>query len=429
MPKKLKLKHNLLNLLLASTSHGLPNVFRTERTLLKILWLSLFIVSISFGLFSTLRGITNYFEFEVVTKFSIIDEIPIQFPKVSFFNLKYYQEILLEDILIDCYFNDIACNASDFEAINIENQSIGYFFKGNQFQNIKSFKPGKTNGLQIELFKGKNYEFYGTKYEERYNRYEGFYVTVGNFSTEPKSDGIEVTPGFSTNLIINRAFSSRLAEPYNKCIKNVSFESAFDSELFRSTFKLAKSIYSQKDCLDICLSQRLLLECNVTSQISNTEYIFAKFYRNLTINECFDNVWNDYLLQNINEKCLPYCPLECDSVSYQIATSFSKFPNEHYAKILMESPIVKSKFPDSHNITFDDLLNNMIAFNVHYENLKYTSIREVAKMDWVDLVSNIGGILGAFIGISLLSFFEIVEFLLEIIFVLCEPENSVLNNN
>ena len=50
-------------------------------------------------------------------------------------------------------------------------------------------------------------------------------------------------------------------------------------------------------------------------------------------------------------------------------------------------------------------------------------------MDWVDLVSNIGGILGAFIGISLLSFFEIAEFLLEIIFVLCEPQSSVLNKN
>ena len=41
-------------------------------------------------------------------------------------------------------------------------------------------------------------------------------------------------------------------------------------------------------------------------------------------------------------------------------------------------------------------------------------------MDFFDLISNIGGNLGLFIGISFLSFAEIIELLIEAIYIICE---------
>ena len=49
---------------------------------------------------------------------------------------------------------------------------------------------------------------------------------------------------------------------------------------------------------------------------------------------------------------------------------------------------------------------------MYYNDLKYTKITELQKTKIVDLIANAGGILGLFIGISFLSFIEILEFLL-----------------
>jgi len=52
--------------------------------------------------------------------------------------------------------------------------------------------------------------------------------------------------------------------------------------------------------------------------------------------------------------------------------------------------------------------------------MKYTTVEELEKMNFFDLVSGVGGTLGLFMGISFLSFFEILDILIEIMFVFFE---------
>ena len=52
--------------------------------------------------------------------------------------------------------------------------------------------------------------------------------------------------------------------------------------------------------------------------------------------------------------------------------------------------------------------------------MTYTLMLELPKIKIVDLVANLGGILGLFIGISFLSFVEILEIILEIFIILFE---------
>ena len=47
-------------------------------------------------------------------------------------------------------------------------------------------------------------------------------------------------------------------------------------------------------------------------------------------------------------------------------------------------------------------------------------------MEMFDLVSNIGGILGLFIGVSFLSFIEIFELIFEVLFILAERKNQTI---
>ena len=68
--------------------------------------------------------------------------------------------------------------------------------------------------------------------------------------------------------------------------------------------------------------------------------------------------------------------------------------------------------------------NNIVSFNVFYSILDYTVIDQIPKMSVLDLISNIGGNLGLFISISFLSFAEIIELLVEIIYIFVYTNRS-----
>jgi hypothetical protein len=55
--------------------------------------------------------------------------------------------------------------------------------------------------------------------------------------------------------------------------------------------------------------------------------------------------------------------------------------------------------------------------NINFETLSYKYIGEKAVMSIVDLLAHIGGQMSLFLGISVLSFFEIFEILYEVIYI------------
>jgi hypothetical protein len=57
-----------------------------------------------------------------------------------------------------------------------------------------------------------------------------------------------------------------------------------------------------------------------------------------------------------------------------------------------------------------------VVINVYYSDLKYTVLKQIAKMSLIDLISNLGGLLGLFVGISFLTLIEIIEVCFEMIF-------------
>ena len=74
-------------------------------------------------------------------------------------------------------------------------------------------------------------------------------------------------------------------------------------------------------------------------------------------------------------------------------------------------------FKVNHDYNNIELQNNTLKLFVYYKNLKYSEIKQIPKTQFSDLVSQIGGTLGLFIGFKLLSCIEILQFLLEIVFI------------
>ncbi len=61
-----------------------------------------------------------------------------------------------------------------------------------------------------------------------------------------------------------------------------------------------------------------------------------------------------------------------------------------------------------------------LSLIIYFEDLKYSLISQQPKIELFGLISNLGGILGLFIGFSFISLLEIIEILAELIYVYFE---------
>jgi hypothetical protein len=77
----------------------------------------------------------------------------------------------------------------------------------------------------------------------------------------------------------------------------------------------------------------------------------------------------EFYKKSMKQECADYCPLECDLETY--STSISSLPI----------------FNESTNVV------------IYYKSLRFTFITQEPVMDLSDFFSNIGGILGLFLGI------------------------------
>ena len=96
------------------------------------------------------------------------------------------------------------------------------------------------------------------------------------------------------------------------------------------------------------------------------------------------------------------------------------YPN--FVKDSAETPYM-SQIVSRYNVTGLDekeINKNIFWMRVFYEELTSKETSQIAKTSFTNLVSNFGGIVGAFLGLSVLSLFEILEYFLEIAFLLAE---------
>ena len=135
----------------------------------------------------------------------------------------------------------------------------------------------------------------------------------------------------------------------------------------------------------------------------------------------------DFYIKNFNVNCMPHCPLECDHLEYQITTTFSQYPTRRFVEndLLVNSPFIKSHlFPANEAYDYALVKESVLSLNVYFDDLSYTEYNQYAKTKLSDLISNVGGITGVFVGASLLSFIEIVETAIELVSILAS-RNSV----
>jgi hypothetical protein len=196
-----------------------------------------------------IQTIMTYLSFGVTTTSRTIYETQTLFPKVTFCNINNYttpyafdlykKTVLnydqflnlsneekkklghdLKDILFNCEFNGNPCDSNDFTwsfdpwYYNCYTFNSGFDSNGTKIDLKQSTISGPEFGLKLRLYVN-IYEFF-------YYNANGFGIIVridnSSYSTYySNGDGILLSPGFQTNIAVDREFHSMLPKPYSNC--------------------------------------------------------------------------------------------------------------------------------------------------------------------------------------------------------------------
>ena len=464
--KKYILLNKIKSLLEGSTSHGIPNLMRTNRISIKILWALCFLASVSFCSYMVFKIVADFLNYETVSKIERITEIESKFPTISFCNVnpfttseseqlllsfvpanvslndldfrtKYGLIVLanrdaqvnsfnpefgdanrkklgynLSKILISCVFDDEPCSADDFEWYydlsfgNCYRFNSGRSQKGRPIEQKKTKKPGPKDGLLIQLFNIPSQNKISSVLSE------GLVLFIHNQSISPSASmGVNVDPSKQTDISIQRTFIQKEPYPYSDCIDLNNF----NSDYYKFLIGLNRT-YRQQDCFDLCLQKKIIDLCDCYDlsfpMVSNSTPCLSLEQFN-----CTRFAYVKFKSSKINEECLALCPLECESINYDLLiSSTASLSKQGYDSIEKLIDRFTSGFSQN-KLTYDEVRQRFIVLNVYYADLSYVRISETPKTSFFDLLSNLGGTLGLYIGISFLSLVELVEIFLETIFL------------
>jgi hypothetical protein len=455
-----------------STAHGIGHIFKRENIFLKFMWLICFLVSAGLCGYFLEISITEYLQHETVTHTEIVTELPAVFPSVSicneniFANNQYAAKLLndlfvqsgiisngssltqtypngiyrdysflryfaglnainpskpssekkklgltLDQMMISCMYNLVKCSVDDFEWFMDPIYGNCYTFNGGRnssglyVPDKTATRPGKLNGLTLELYVPQVVDFNFLSFTA------GVHVNIHNKSILPIFfDGIDASVGFQTNFAISKEFISKLPTPFSECTDDLSLYNATYLQAIRSL----NVSYRQEDCFTLCYQASVVAKCKCYNPT-------MPFWRNDTgpclsywQANCDIEQFIDFFSQDVGSVCGKDCPLECDMLKYSISTSFMAYPSVAYANFLSNNPNFRSIYSNATNASYEDIRNNVLSLNIYYDTLSYMQISEKEKLSTVELVSNLGGTLGLFLGISFLSFVELADLALQI---------------
>ena len=117
--------------------------------------------------------------------------------------------------------------------------------------------------------------------------------------------------------------------------------------------------------------------------------------------------------------CHDLCPIDCKVSSYTTSISYSEFPTKiFYQDFLFNGKLEKYRQYFAANLSYPIMKKSLTSVFIYFDQLQFTHISEQEAMSTSVLISNIGGTLGLFAGISLLSLLELVELFIYVLGVL-----------
>ncbi|KAK3096142.1 hypothetical protein FSP39_023666 [Pinctada imbricata] len=333
------------------------------------------------------------------------------------------------NMLISCSFKGIECSSKNFTI----HQSMDYgncFTLQSPFMTVDS--SGPTGGKYMYMYIGpycsydspfflhtRGLELILLTENSEYLRgiTDGYGARVvvhpqGTFPY-PHDQGFFISTATETNVALRLVSIERIGLPHGNCSSG-------------DTFKTSHNLnYTRAVCLSVCEHNLMLERCDCYSGKMEEILIMAdqiKDYKLCKSKEeirCQAEVEEDIRIRSTS--CFDNCFSPCSEKQYVKSISQRQWPTEDYTTILIQNVCEKkSKHPAfvdyCRQLLRQDARQRSLQFLklvVYYEDLNYESIEERPEIEVAQFVSDIGGAFGLWIGLSILSVFELFQLCVE----------------
>jgi hypothetical protein len=327
----------------------------------------------------------------------------------------------LEDIVLSCFFNNQVCNMNDFLSFLDPIYGLCFLFKPSK----PVYGAGPLNGIIIDVY---------MNFHENLTEFNAFTGGLGGLiriennshnNIDHDVDGLFFETGKWHSIAVRRRFKTNLPRPYSNC--DISSE---NEKTFSTHYEIYKMIrassydYSQAFCLKQCTQLKAISLCGCSNPFYVSLYALA--CQNESEIECSQEIF--FNRAHFQGECLLKCPLECSSTSFETTQTSVSLLGDSYLGYINENPHLLSDFV-RRPISLHAAKESVVKLSIFYESLSYEMSKEYSKMNVVDLLANIGGTMSLFLGISVLSFCELVELLIEIVYVWREKKVAYLEEN
>ena len=222
----------------------------------------------------------------------------------------------------------------------------------------------------------------------------GFKVLLHSPIETPKmaNFGFFVSPGLETKVVITPKISE--ASEVIRKVPVKQRQCVFADEANLSYY----NIYSKKNCEMECTSKLTEETCGCTLYYMPRTFGDGSIICNRKKASCYEKVLYDIAHSETNYSC-NYCLPACFEINYDREISSSK----------LGTGFITSETIPSRDVNY--IHNNLAIIHIFFNDNAYGGFTKSELIGFTEFLSNTGGLLGLFMGFSVISLIEIIYFL------------------
>ncbi len=325
------------------------------------------------------------------------------------------------DMILDCRYKGMPCSQKDFELHQFSRYLNCYIFVKDRYK--RTLRGGSDSGLSLILYSEQS--DYKIPYSNGgiNDNLDGFHVALVPQKTSPTvgTFGWGIPLGTAVAVSFKAEAYRRLPEPYSKCVP---------------VYWHKEHVYSFQECINKCACQRVVEACGclpTTTQVrrnhseSETPSCASELFTNNT--KTIKMLYCESITEQNGSDC--NCHVPCHEETYPLSASESSWPAQrsidsfpnyifehHYKKDNLKAykhfQTLKAQNASKNRI-HHWIRNHFVRLNV-FSSTRYRSFKaEVPMYTATDLLCNIGGCLGLWMGISLVTSAEIIQVLFKLL--------------
>lgn len=340
----------------------------------------------------------------------------------------------LGDLLIDCSFNGRNCIPDDF--VRLQNPKYGLCFVFNVGRNSSMHQvpvrqvnsSGADVSLELTLYVDQQ------NYVTEAAPVAGYKVVIHNPSRPPipEKDGYVVGPGHFTALSVVLNEIERAPRPYGEC-KNFTDADNRAMNMFLTQLPMTKPTLSS--CMKTCEQLEIIKRCRCYSLLHGFDNAPAfdsvrnprSFLPACTMGpntsqfQCLSMVTQQVAAGHIPCKTNFCKDKECQHSVYQASTSSAAWPAENIfdrframiqnhpnpnIRMLLKKSKIKNKTYVQEKLFY---ASNFLKVKVFFEDLTIVNLKTQSSYGIHELLSELGGQGGLWLGVSVITLFELLE--------------------